>query len=98
MPTLDNKVAFITGGSKGIGFGIAEALVARNMKVAVTSRSQQAADAAATALNKLGKGQAIGIAADVRDAAAQQKAADSILEKWGAIDVLVANAGVGYFG
>jgi 3-oxoacyl-[acyl-carrier protein] reductase len=98
MQHLENKVVLITGGSKGIGFGIAEALLQQNMRVAITSRSQQAADEAVAQLNRIGKGAVIGIAADVRHADAQQKAADIVVEKWGAVDVLIANAGLGYFG
>jgi 3-oxoacyl-[acyl-carrier protein] reductase len=98
MQTLKNKVALITGGSKGIGYGIAEALILLEMKVAVTSRSKAAADEAATNLNKLGKGEAIGLEADVKNSKAQQDAVDTVLEKWGALDVLVANAGLGHFG
>jgi 3-oxoacyl-[acyl-carrier protein] reductase len=98
MPALENKTALITGGSKGIGYGIAEALVQQNLKVAVTSRTQASADEAAKKLNQLKKGEAIGIAADVRDADSQQKAVDAVLRKWGKLDILVANAGLGYFG
>lgn len=98
MPTLENKTVLITGGSKGIGYGIAEALILQNAKVAITSRSKAAAEEAAAKLNKLGKGKAIGLEADVRSSEAQQKAVDAILKKWGSLDVLVANAGVGYFG
>ena len=45
-----NKVAYITGGSKGIGFGIAKKLLAEGMRVAITSRHLEAAKAAAEAL------------------------------------------------
>jgi 3-oxoacyl-[acyl-carrier protein] reductase len=98
MASLENKVVFITGGSKGIGFGIAETLVKQNMKVAVTSRTQASADEAADKLNKFKKGEAIGIASDVRDYASQQEAVGKVLRKWGRLDVLIANAGLGYFG
>ena len=47
------KTALITGGSKGIGYGIAEALIRDGIRVAITSRSQQSADEAANALNKI---------------------------------------------
>jgi 3-oxoacyl-[acyl-carrier protein] reductase len=98
MQKLDNKTALITGGSKGIGYGIAEALVRENMKVAITSRSQEAADEAADKLNRLGRGEAFGIAADVRDMKSQEDAVKKFLARWGSLDVLVANAGIGHFG
>lgn len=98
MQKLNNKTALITGGSKGIGYGIAEALMRQNMKVAITSRSQKAADEAAAKLNHSGVGEAIGIEADVRDANSQQKAVDRMVQKWGTLDVLIANAGIGHFG
>lgn len=98
MNTPKDKIVLITGGSKGIGYGIADALVREGARVAITSRKQQAADDAAAKLNEIGKGEAIGIQADVRDAKAQQKAVDAVIKKWGKLDVLVANAGLGYFG
>jgi 3-oxoacyl-[acyl-carrier protein] reductase len=98
MPLLENKAILITGGTKGIGYGIAQALIQQGAKVAVTSRSQEAAGSAAIELNRLGKGEAMGIAADVRNPNDQHQAVARILQKWGRLDVLVANAGVGYFG
>lgn len=98
MQVIQNKVAFITGGNKGIGYGIAEALIKQNMKVAISSRSQQSADQAAERLNNIGKGEALGIGADVRSGKEQQDAIEKILKKWGGLDVLIANAGLGYFG
>lgn len=97
MQTLENKTAFITGGSKGIGYGIAEALVTQGMKVAITSRSQDAVDKAVRNLNQLGKGTAFGIVADVRNFESQEKAIQIFTEKWGQLDLLVANAGIGHF-
>lgn len=98
MAGLKNKIVLITGGSKGIGFGVADALIDEGAKVAITSRQKKAADDAAALLNKSGKGEAIGLEADVRDAKAQQNAVDEVVRKWGSLDVLVANAGLGYFG
>ncbi len=69
-----------------------------NMKVAITSRSQKAADEAAARLNRTGVGEAIGIGADVRNMQSQQEAVDKVISKWGSLDVLIANAGIGYFG
>jgi NAD(P)-dependent dehydrogenase (short-subunit alcohol dehydrogenase family) len=98
MQTLTNKVALITGGSKGIGYGIAASLMKEGMKVAITSRTKSAAEKAAAELNKIGKGEAAGFEADVRNPKAQQETANQVQQKFGAIDVLIANAGIGYFG
>lgn len=94
---LNGKTALITGGSKGIGLGIAEALIEQGMKVAVTSRNQSAADEAAAALNKKKADSAIGIEADVRSMEAQQASVRKVLDEWGQLDVLIANAGLGHF-
>lgn len=97
MENLENKVALITGGSKGIGYGIAEALVKENVNVAITGRSKNSVDDAANKLNSLGKGEAIGIVADVRSVDSQKNAVTITIKKWGKLDVLVANAGLGHF-
>ncbi|MEZ0485090.1 SDR family oxidoreductase [Fibrella aquatica] len=91
------RTALVTGGSKGIGYGVAEALVKAGVKVAVTSRSQEAADKAAQQLNTIKEGYAIGMAADVRDLASQQAVVDKIVSEWGRLDYVIANAGVGHF-
>lgn len=91
------KTAFITGGSKGIGYGVAEALINQGIRVAITSRSQKNADEAAEKLNKIKAGYAIGIESDVRNFASQQKAVQAVLAQWGGIDYVIANAGVGHF-
>jgi 3-oxoacyl-[acyl-carrier protein] reductase len=91
------KTALVTGGSKGIGYGVAEALIKQGVKVAITSRSKEAAESAAAALNLVKKGYAVGIVSDVRNYASQEKAVDKILKKWGRLDYVIANAGVGHF-
>ncbi len=97
MQNINNKVALITGGSKGIGYGVAEALMAEGMNVAITSRTQKAADEAASKLNKMGKGKAVGIECDVRNYESQQESVRQTIEKFGQIDLLFANAGLGHF-
>ena len=97
MQNIQGKTALITGGSKGIGYGIAESLLKEGMNVAITSRSQEAAGAAAKELSKIGTGKVIGIAADVRDFDSQKNSVAKTLEAFGSLDVLVANAGVGLF-
>lgn len=91
------KTALITGGSKGIGYGVAEALIKDGIQVAITSRSQKSADEAAAKLNEIREGFAIGIESDVRSLESQQNAVKIILEKWGQLDYVIANAGVGHF-
>ncbi|MCF0058043.1 SDR family oxidoreductase [Dyadobacter sp. CY356] len=91
------KTALITGGSKGIGYGVAEALIKDGIQVAITSRSQKSADEAAAKLNQIREGFAIGIESDVRSLESQQNAVNVILEKWGQLDYVIANAGVGHF-
>lgn len=96
MKSLENKVALITGGSKGIGFGVAKSLLDLGMKVAITSRSLENAKKAAAKLGSEDK--VLALEADVRDFKSQQKAVDSLIDKWGQLDVLIANAGIGHFG
>ena len=95
--TLSGKTALITGGSKGIGLGIAEQLIRAGMRVALTSRKLEAAQAAAEKLNEIKLGSAIGIESDVRDLDSQREAVKEVLDNWGQLDVVVANAGVGHF-
>ncbi len=97
MTNLQGKTALITGGSKGIGYGIAESMLKEGMNVAITSRHADSAEAAASQLSGIGSGKLITIVADVRDFEAQQKAVAKTLEAFGSLDVLIANAGLGHF-
>ncbi len=92
---LKNKVAIITGGSKGIGYGIAQSCLAQGMKVAITSRSQEAADKAAQSLGD--SDQVIGVASDVRKYEDEKRVVQTVLDKWEKVDAMIANAGVGHF-
>jgi len=97
MTKLKGKTALVTGGSKGIGYGIAESLLKEGMNVTITSRRQEAADEAAARLSKSGAGKVIGVAADVRDFESQKNSVAKTLEAFGRLDVLIANAGLGHF-
>lgn len=94
---LKSKTALITGGSKGIGLGIAEAMAKQHMRVAITSRHFKEAEAAAKHLISFGAEATLAIECDVRDWAAQKNAVEEITTTWGQLDVVIANAGVGYF-
>ena len=98
MKNLENKVAFVTGGSKGIGYGVAAALSSMGVRVGITSRHREEAEKAASEITKNGKGEVIGIEADVRNFESQQAAIKQLTDKWGQLDLVVANAGVGHFG
>ncbi|HEY2971962.1 MAG TPA: SDR family oxidoreductase [Pyrinomonadaceae bacterium] len=97
MMDLQGKVAIVTGGTKGIGRGIAEALVQEGINVCVSARSRNEIDETVGALRALGKGSATGIVCDVRNCA-EIKAlfAQTVLEL-GSLDILVNNAGIGIF-
>ena len=99
MSSLKNKVALITGGTKGIGYGIAQSLMQEGIHVAITGRSQSSVDEAANLLNNYSSSgaKAIGLEADVRNFESQQKAVDAVLKHFGYLDVVVANAGLGHF-
>ena len=97
MENHKQKVALITGGSKGIGFGVAEALLKLGMRVAITSRNLDSAEKAAKELKNIGSGEVLALEADVREYKSQEKAVKKVIDTWGQLDVLVANAGVGHF-
>lgn len=90
---LHNKVVYITGGSKGIGFGIAKILLAEGAKIAISSRSLEAAKAAARELGS----EVLALESDVSSMEAENKAIQAVVAHFGILDVLVANAGVGHF-
>jgi 3-oxoacyl-[acyl-carrier protein] reductase len=97
MRDISGSAALVTGGSKGIGFGVARGLVDAGVDVAVTARDADRASAAAEELSSRGGARAIGLAADVRDLEQQRAAVAATLAAFGRLDALVANAGVGAF-
>jgi len=94
MKDLKNKVAYITGGTKGIGFAVAQTLLDQGMRVAVSGRSQKSVD---QALKDFNNGAVLGIVSDVAKMSDEKDAVAKIIEKWGQVDVVLANAGVGNF-
>jgi len=93
MQNLSGKTAIITGGTKGIGYGTAEALLAAGMNVTITGRTTEGVEAAA---NKLGS-KCLGLVADVRNYEAQVQVVEKTIAKFGSLDAMIANAGVGHF-
>ncbi|MER6675396.1 SDR family oxidoreductase [Streptomyces sp. NPDC000983] len=87
---LSGKVALVTGGSRGIGYGVAEALVARGDRVAITGRNE---DSLKEAVERLGSDRAIHIAGKAHDEAHQAVAVERTMEAFGRVDFLVNNAG-----
>jgi NAD(P)-dependent dehydrogenase (short-subunit alcohol dehydrogenase family) len=94
--TLQDKVVYITGGSKGIGLGIAKTLLDEGAKVAITSRSLKAAQEAARSLST-DASRILALESDVSKLASEKKAVEAVISQWGRLDVLIANAGVGHF-
>lgn len=87
---LSGKVALITGASRGIGYGVAEALVARGDRVCITGRTE---DTLKEAVEKLGTDRAVYVAGKAHDEAHQGVAVERAMEAFGRIDYLVNNAG-----
>lgn len=88
--TDSGKVALVTGASRGIGYGIAEALVARGDRVCITGRNE---DALKEAVEKLGADRVIGVAGKAHDEAHQAVAVERTMEAFGRVDFLANNAG-----
>ena len=95
MPSFDltGKVAIVTGGTKGLGYGIVMAFAAAGAKVVITSRHQDDCDRVAQEVIECG-GEAIGVATDVQDIEKIQNLVDKTVEKFGKLDIMVNNAGV----
>lgn len=94
---LENKVAYITGGTKGIGRGIAVSMLKQGMRVAITGRDEASAQKVAAELMVEHGGEVIGLESDVRNLAAETKNIQTVVSQWGQIDAVIANAGVGHF-
>ncbi|MCL1675092.1 SDR family oxidoreductase [Elizabethkingia meningoseptica] len=93
---LNNKVAYITGGTKGIGLGIASVLLNAGMKVAISGRNLEDAQAAAKQLSE-DSSRVLAIQSNVRNYENEANALQEIKNAFGQIDLVVANAGLGHF-
>ena len=95
MASVNGKVALITGGANGIGAEVARHLHAKGAKLVLTDLDAgQLKDVAAG----LGEDRVLTVVADVRELSAMQAAADKAVERFGGIDIVMANAGIGAFG
>lgn len=95
MRSIKGLTVYITGGTKGIGKGIAKSLIAQGLNVAISGRN--AADAIRVAQELGAVGQVLGIQSDVRNFEDEQNAVRDIVAKFGKLDVVIANAGLGKF-
>jgi NAD(P)-dependent dehydrogenase (short-subunit alcohol dehydrogenase family) len=96
MTSLHGKVVFITGGARGIGAEVAHRLRNKGAKLVLTDLDQAALDSLAAQLG--GDERVLTVVADVRDLPAVQAAAAAAVERFGGIDVVVANAGIASYG
>lgn len=87
------KVALITGGASGLGWGAAKVLAERGARVALLGRTESSLDKAVAKLQAKGY-EALGVTADVSRADEMKKALEEVEERWGRLDILFANAGI----
>ncbi|MEM7043888.1 MAG: glucose 1-dehydrogenase [Pseudomonadota bacterium] len=93
--TLSGKVALVTGGSRGIGRGIADALADEGASIVIAARGQEALDQAVGELEERGM-RALGLRTDVTDAEQVKALRRQAIEAFGKVDILVNNAGASY--
>ena len=95
--SIQGKVALVTGGSRGIGLAIARALVAGGVQVAVTGKDASHLSAARPKIESAGPGSVETLQADVRRYDQIHRAVEAVVSRFGALHILINNAGVGIF-
>jgi NAD(P)-dependent dehydrogenase (short-subunit alcohol dehydrogenase family) len=95
MSSVNGKVAMITGGANGVGAEVARRLHAKGAKLVLTDLDEGQLKEVAT---RLGEDRVLTVVADVRELSAMQAAAAKGIERFGGIDIVMANAGIGSFG
>jgi NAD(P)-dependent dehydrogenase (short-subunit alcohol dehydrogenase family) len=94
---LDGRVAIVTGGSRGIGYAVAEALADEGARVAISGMRDDHLKKAESALGASHAGRILAQRADVRDEAQVRALVEATVAGFGGLDILVNNAGVGRF-
>ncbi|HVS81295.1 MAG TPA: SDR family oxidoreductase [Pyrinomonadaceae bacterium] len=94
---LKNKTAIVTGGTRGIGRAIVEALGREGLSVCIAARKRSEIDEALKELNQTAHGRAIGFVCDVRDYDQVSALINHTVKELGGLDILVNNAGIGIF-
>jgi len=93
---IENKVAYITGGTKGVGYGIAKILLENGVSVAFTGRRKEDVEKVENELKQY-SANVLGLISDVKNLEDELNAVKSIIEKFGRLDFVIANAGLGIF-
>lgn len=93
---IENKVAYITGGTKGVGYGIAKILLQNNVSVAFSGRKKEEVQKVEHELKQYSQN-VLGLVSDVRNLDNESNAVKTIIDKFGRLDFVIANAGLGIF-
>lgn len=93
---IENKVAYITGGTKGVGYGIAKILLQNNVSVAFSGRKKEEVEKVENELKQY-SANVLGLISDVKNMDNESNAVRGIIDKFGRLDFVIANAGLGIF-
>ena len=91
---LNGRIALVTGGNRGLGFAMARALAEAGADVAITSRSEERANAAASELARTTGRRTLGLAVDVTDSSQVASMVQRVAKEFGRLDILINNAGI----